>query len=241
MQILKYDGMKKLLLVLIISCALGSLQAQNSFSLAAGYIFTHTSVAEYQRPDYNYYLLDYVSINPNRNSFHASLVADLDIGSRFYLSTGLHYQEMGMTNISFTDTINDFYSYKANQHYIGWSLLVKYHYQFRESKFGIFAAVGPKVDFAVGYLNIAEQAPFRARDSMTPFARFNTIDFSIAVEAGGTCHLGPGTLFAKINYFQGLSDVLRDDYIVGKTISIGLDVGYTLPLNQIRCSKKSKH
>ena len=232
--------MKKLLFVLIMVFSLGSLQGQNSFSLAAGYLFTHTSVAEYKRPDYNYYLLDYVTLKPNRSSVHVSLTADLDIGNRFYLSTGLHYQQMGISNITFVDTLNDYFSYKANQHYIGWSLLVKYHYQFRESKFGIFAGIGPKVDFAVGYLNIAEQAPYRARDSMTPFARFNVVDFSIAVEAGATYQLGPGSLLAKINYFQGLSDVLRDPYVVGKTISVGVDVGYTLPLEQIRFSKKNK-
>ncbi len=229
--------MKKLLLVIIMSCSLGSLQGQTSFSLAAGYLFTHTSVAEYKRPDYNYYLLDYVSVDPNMSSFHASINIDIDLGNQFFFSTGLHYQEMGMSNISFTDTLNDFYSYKANQHYIGWSLLLKYHYQFRHSKFGVFAGVGPKVDFAIGYLNIAEQAPFRARDSMTPFARFNTIDFSIAVETGATYQLGPGSLFAKINYFQGLSDVLRDDYVVGKTISVGVDVGYTLSLSSFSKNK----
>ncbi|MFH1295984.1 MAG: outer membrane beta-barrel protein [Bacteroidota bacterium] len=232
--------MKKLLSVIVVICSLGTLQGQNSLSLAAGYLFTHTSVAEYKRPDYNYYLLNYVSLDPDRSSFHASLTADLDLGNRFYLSTGVHYQQMGITNISFSDTLNDYYSYKANQHYLGWSLLLKYHYHFRESKCGIFAGVGPKVDFAVGYLNIAEQAPFRARDSMTPFARFNTVDFSIAIEAGTTYRLGPGTLFAKVNYFQGLSDVLRDDYVVGKTISVGVDVGYTLPLEQIRFSGKNK-
>ncbi len=231
--------MKKLLVVLILVFSLGSLQGQNSFSLAAGYLFTHTSVAEYKRPDYNFYLLDYVTLKPNRSSFHASLSVDLDIGSRFFISTGMDYMQKGMTNISFVDTLNDYYSYKANQHYIGWSLLLKYHYQFRESKFGIFAGVGPKVDFAVGYLNIAEQAPYRARDSMTPFARFNTIDFSIAVEAGATYQLGPGNFFAQINYFQGLSDVLRDPYVVGKTFSLGIDIGYTLPLDKIKCSGKS--
>ncbi|MBC8315068.1 MAG: hypothetical protein H8E51_06155, partial [Bacteroidetes bacterium] len=72
--------MKKLLVLLILVFSLGTLQGQNSFSLAAGYLFTHTSVAEYKRPDYNYYLLDYVSIKPNRSSVHVSLTADLDIG-----------------------------------------------------------------------------------------------------------------------------------------------------------------
>jgi len=240
MQNLKYERMKKLLCVVIMIFSLGTLQGQNSFSLAAGYLFTHTSVAEYKRPDYNYYLLDYVSIDPTMSSFHASFNINIDLGNRFHLSTGMHYQEMGMTNISFIDTLNDYFSYKANQHYIGWSLLLKYHYQFRESKFGIFAGVGPKVDFAVGYLNIAEQAPFRARDSMTPFARFNTVDFSIAVEAGTTYRLGPGTLLVKINYFQGLSDVLRDDYVVGKTISVGVAVGYTLQLEKFSFTGKKK-
>lgn len=236
-HIINQESMKKLLFLLVIICSLGSLQGQNSFNLSAGYLFTHTSVAEYQRPENNYYFLDYVSIDPNRHSVHVSLSADLDLGNRFFFSTGIHYQEMGMSNISFTDTLDDFYSYKANQHYIGWSLLLKYHYQLGDSRFGIFAGVGPKIDFAVGYLNIAEQAPYRAANSMTPFARFNTVDFSIAVEAGATYRLGPGSLIAKINYYQGLSDVLRDDYVVGKTISVGVDVGYSLNLSFFSCNK----
>lgn len=231
--------MKNFLFVICMVLFLGPLRGQNSFSLAAGYLFTHTGVAEYKRPDYNYYLLDVVSIDPNRSSFHASLTVDLDLGNRFFLSTGLHYQEMGISSVSFTDTLNDFYSYPANQHYIGWSLLLKYHYRFRDSKFGLFAGVGPKVDFAVGYLNIAEQAPWRAANTLTPFARFNTIDFSIAAEVGVPYLLGTGSLFPKVNYYQGLSDVLRNDYIVGKTISVGADVGYTLHLSFFS-AKKSK-
>ncbi|MFC2101479.1 outer membrane beta-barrel protein [Bacteroidota bacterium] len=229
--------MKKFLFVVILTSFIGSLQAQNNISLAAGYLFTHTSVAEYQRPENNYYFLDYVSIDPNRSSFHASLNIDLDLGNRFFFSTGMHYQQMGMSNISFTDTLNDYFSYSAKQNYIGWSLLLKYHYQFKNSNFGIFGGVGPKVDFAVGYLNIAEQAPYRAANSMTPFARFNTIDFSIAVEVGATYKLGPGSLFAKINYFQGLSDVLRNDYVVGKTSSVGIDVGYAVNLSIFSCQR----
>lgn len=238
MQISTYVSMKKLLLVIIMTYSFGALQGQNSFSLSAGYLFTHTSIAEYKRPGNNYYFLDYVSVDPNMSSFHASFSADIDLGNRFFFSTGMHYQEMGMANINFVDTLNDFYSYPANQHYIGWSLLLKYNYQFRDSRFGVFAGVGPKVDFAVGYLNIAEQAPYRAMNSMTPFARFNTIDFSIAVEAGATYKLGPGNLLAKINYYQGLSDVLRDDYVVGKTICIGLDVGYSVNLSIFSGTKR---
>lgn len=237
MHILTCMTMKKLLTLILIIGAAGPLKSQNSISLAAGYIYTHTSVAEYQRPDYNYFLIDYVSLDPNRSSFHAALNADLDLGNRFFLSTGLDYQQMGMSNVSFTDTLNVFYSYSAKQNYIGWSLLLKYHYQFRESKFGVFAGVGPKVSFAVGYLNVAEQAPFRAANSMTPFARFNTIDFAIAVEAGATYRLGPGSIFAKVNYFQGMSDVLRDDYIVGKTISLGVDVGYAVNFSLFSAKK----
>jgi hypothetical protein len=240
MQKLKYEKMRKILILTMMVCSLGTILGQNNINLTTGYMFTHTSVAEYKRPDYNYYLLDYVTIDPNINSFHASLNADLDLGSRFFFSTGLHYQKMGIKTISFTDTLNDYYSYSANQHYIGWSLLLKYHYQFRDSKFGIFAGVGPKVDFAVGYLNIAEQAPFRAANSMTPFARFNTIDFSIAVEAGVTYKLGPGSLIAKLNYYQGLSDVLRDDYVVGKTISFGVDIGYSVKFSLFAKNSNAK-
>jgi len=222
--------MKKLLFLTAIMLSLGSLQGQNSLSLSAGYLFSHTGVAEYKRPDYNYYLLDVVSIDPNTSSFHASFMVDLDLGNRFFLSTGMDYQKMGISNVSFTDTINDFYSYPANQHYLGWALLLKYKYLFRNTRIGVYVGAGPKVDFAVGYLNIAEQAPLRAANTLTPFARFNTVDFSIAVEAGITCSIGPGSLFAQLNYFQGLSDVLRDNYVVGKTLSLGFDVGYTIPL-----------
>jgi len=206
----------------------GGINAQNSLSLSAGYLFTHTSIPEYKRPDLHYYLLDVVSIDPDRSSFHAAFSADIDLGSRFFLSTGMHYQQMGLSRITFTDTLQVTYSYSAIQNYLGWSLLLKYHYVFRNSRIGLFAAAGPKMDFAIGYLNLAEQAPFRARDAMTPFARFNPVALAVAMELGGTCRLGPGMLFARINYFQGVSDALRDDYLVGKTLSAGLDLGYSL-------------
>lgn len=234
MQVPKYDEMKKPLLGILSILLTGFLQGQNSLSLSAGYLFTHTSIAEYRRPDFNFYILDYVSLDPDISSVYASIGVNIDLGNRFYLSTGVDYQEKGISNISFTDTLNTFYSYKANKHYIGWSLILNYHYRFHDSRFGIFAGAGPKIDFAVGYFNVAEAAPFRARDFMTPFARFNVVDFSIAVEAGTTYRLGPGHLFLRLDYFQGLSDVLKDDYVIGKTISFGLDAGYCLPLEEIR-------
>ena len=75
-----------------------------------------------------------------------------------------------------------------------------------------------------------EPAPLAAVYFITPFARFNVLDFSIAVEAGCSYKLRPGEMSLRVNYYQGLSDVLRDDYLVGKTRSLGIDVGYTLYL-----------
>ncbi|MFH1161414.1 MAG: outer membrane beta-barrel protein [bacterium] len=222
--------MKKIASFLFILFVAFEMHAQNSLGIQAGYLNTHTSVAEYQRPGWAFFLMDYVSLNPNRNSAHVALTADIDLGKRFFLSTGLHYEEMGISKISFTDTLNRFYSYAANEEYIGWSLLLKYHYRFNDSKFGIFAAAGPKIDFVISYLNAAEQAPLAAVDFITPFARFNVMVFSIAVEAGCSYKLGPGEINLRVNYYQGLSDVLRDDYLVGRTRSLGIDIGYTLYL-----------
>jgi len=222
--------MKKTVSFLFILFLAHHMQAQNSFGIQAGFLSTHTSVAEYQRPGWAFFLMDYVSLDPNRNSAHIALTADIDLGKRFFLSTGLHYEEMGTSRISFTDTLKRFYSYSANEQYLGWSLLVKYHYRFGDSRFGVFAAAGPKLDFAISYLNEAEQAPQAAVDFITPFARFNVLDFSLAVEAGCSYKLGPGELNIRLNYYQGLSDVLRNDYLVGKTRSLGIDLGYTFYL-----------
>lgn len=232
--------MKKPLLGILVILVSGFLQGQNGLSLSAGYLYTHTSIAEYKRPDFNFYILDYVSLDPDRSSVYASVDLEIDLGDRFYLSTGVDYKEKGLTNISFTDTLNTFYSYKANKHYIGWSLFLKYHYRFHGSRFGVFAGAGPKIDFAIGYFNVAEAAPFRARDFMTPFARFNVVDFSIAAEAGTTLQSGPGYFFVRLIYFQGLSDVLKDDYVIGKAISFGLNAGYCLPLEVMTFQGRKK-
>jgi hypothetical protein len=226
----KIPQMKKILLPAVMLFAASLSYTQNSIGIRAGYLNTHTSIAEYQRPGWAFFLMDYVSLDPNRHSPHVAVTADLCLGKRFYLSMGMHYQQMGISKISYTDTINRFFSYSAHEQYLGWSMLVKYHYRFSGSRFGIFASAGPKMDFAISYLNAAEQAPMAAVDFITPFARFSVVDFSVAVEAGCSWKLGPGEINLQINYYQGLSDVLRDDYLVGKTRSLGLDIGYTIPL-----------
>lgn len=225
------NPMKILFVILSFVTCCSSLRGQNSVGLQAGYQYTYTKIAEYLRPGQNFYFINYVTLNQARNSIHAAITIDIDLGKRFFLSTGFHYAEKGLTSITYTDTLNVTLIYRANKPYLGVSTLLKYRYVFGESKFGVFLSSGPKIDFAIGYLNIGEQSIYRGSDFIVPFARFNQVDFTWATELGVTYSLGPGDLMFKISYMYGLSDVLKDDYTVGKTGSFGIDVGYSFRLS----------
>jgi hypothetical protein len=63
-----------------------------------------------------------------------------------------------------------------------------------------------------------------------PFCRFNEIDFGWMSEGGVSYKLGPGDVVLKASYLYGLSDVLEDAFVTGRTTSFGISLGYSLKL-----------
>ena len=49
-------------------------------------------------------------------------------------------------------------------------------------------------------------------------------------EFGAFYALGPGVVEIKLNYQYGLSDILEDPFIVARSQSVGITIGYTLYL-----------
>lgn len=222
--------MKKILPFILLCLFLAQAYAQNNIGLRVGFLGTQTRIAEYPRPEVTDYLLDHVTINKLAASLHVALSADLSLGKNFSLSTGFHYERKGLSNITYVDSVNDPWVVNAYQHYIGLSMMIQYNLHFRESKFGMIFATGPKFDFAVGTPNQGALFSGKYRKFFMPFSRFNEVDLSWGAEVGGTYRLGPGDFILRLTYLYGLSDVLEDAYIIGRSQSIGLSIGYSIRL-----------
>jgi len=223
--------MKKICFIFLIGFLSVQLHAQNSIGIEAGYLRTHTSVAEYLRPGSSYNLLDVVSLNPDVGSFQAAITAEIDMGKRFFLSTGFHYGRKGLGEVSISDSARTYYV-NPIQHYVGLSVMIEYHYRFKKSKFGILLETGPLIDFAVGKPNNGALYSGTYYKYFMPFSRFNEVDLSWVADIGGTFKLGPGDVVLKLSYRYGLSDVIEDAFIIGRSSSYGISVGYSFRLGK---------
>jgi hypothetical protein len=224
--------MKRIILILIIGWISFQLQAQNSIGIQLGFLGTHTFVAEYERIERMDFLLDSMNLRPDVGSFQATINAEIGLGKHFYFSPGFHYSNKGLANVAFTDSTGWVWSTPARQHYVGLSMLIGYDFHFRQSKFGLKFATGPLIDVAVGTPNAGALFSGPYYRFFMPFTRFNEVDFSWIAEAGCTYKLGPGDVVLKATYHFGLSDVLEDAFVVARTMSYGLSLGYSFHLSK---------
>jgi hypothetical protein len=232
-QIFKKEPfMKKMILLIFIGLISFQLDAQNSIGFQAGFLGTYTSVAEYTRTGRTDYLLDSVSLDPMAGSFKASINADIDLGKNLFLSTGFHYCNKGLANVTFTDSTGWPWSTAARQKYLGISMMIGYHFHFSKSKLGLQIATGPQADFAIGTPNGGALFSGPYYRFFMPFSRFNEVDLSWATEAGLTYQIGPGDVVLKVSYLYGLSDVMEDAFVVGRSMSFGISVGYAFRLSK---------
>lgn len=222
--------MKKVLLIGFLGLANLLLQAQNSIGIQVGFFGTHTSVAEYSRVGRTDYLLDSLSLERNVGSLIVAVTADIDLGKHFFFSPGFHYSNKGLSRVTFTDSTGYPWTTAARQHYIGLSSLIGYHLLFKNSKFGLQAATGIQADFAVGQPNGGALFSGPYSRFFMPFSRFNEVDLSWISELAGSYRLGPGDVVLKISYLYGLSDVLEDPFVIGRSMSAGASVGYSFRL-----------
>lgn len=222
--------MKILTLFLFVSLLMAQLQAQNSIGIQVGFLGTYTSVAEYERIGRRDYLLDSVKLNKTAGSVQAAFNMDIDLGKNLFLSTGFHYSNKGLSNVTFADSTGWPWSTPARQHYLGLSMLIGYHFHFNQSKLGLQLATGLQADFAVGTPNGGTLFSGPYYRFFMPFSRFNEVDLSWRTEAGLAYPLGPGDVMVKLSYQYGLSDVLEDAFIVARSMSVGISVGYAFKL-----------
>ena len=201
--------------------------AQNQIRIRGGLLSTNTSVSEYNR-GLEFFYYDSVTLNTRRSEPQANIDIDFDLGKRVFLTTGLGYSKKGIPRIYY---VNGDYWYAAKQEYIGMNVQLKYHYRFRDKRIGLYGAAGFKTDFAVGGPNGAQIATDEGSQYFHAFGFFNQIDFSMQTVVGFSYHLGPGDLVLDANFQKGLSDIISDKYIVGRTFSIGICLGYSLYLS----------
>lgn len=221
---------KSITLLLFLTLALGA-TAQNKIRARAGILLTYTAIAEYVRPGNAGYLIDSVDLDQQVSGALAALEMDIDLGSNFFLVTGFGYNRKGLASINYNDIFTGTYARAARQNYLGINIQVKYHYQPERSRFGFFLATGPKVDFAIGEPNFAEFSLATGSSYFHAFGHYNVVEFLWYTNPGITYSLGPGELYFDINVLNGLSDVINDSYIIGKTTSVGVSFGYSFKLN----------
>jgi hypothetical protein len=226
------NAISKYFFFLLVSTIVMQTRGQNTISLNAGFLGTYTAVAEYERIDRRDYLLDSVTLSKNVGSFQASMSTEIGLGSNFYFSPGFHYSQKGLSRVDFTDTTGYTWTTPAKQHYVGLSSLIGYRYQFRESNWGLFVSTGLQADFAVGTPNGGALFSGPLYRFFMPFCRFNEVDLSWASEAGCSYKAGPGNLLLKIRYLYGLSDVLEDAFVVGRSMSYGITIGYSISIGK---------
>ena len=232
--------MKNILFILFITLISLQLHAQNTIGIQVGFLGTHTFVAEYERVERRDYLLDSMALNQDVGSLQADVQAGIDLGKNFFLSAGFHYSNKGLAQVTFTDSTGWPWTTPARQQYVGLSMLIGYYFHFSHSKFGLQIATGPRADFAVGTPNGGALFAGPYYRFFMPFSRFNEVDLSWAAEAGVSYSLGPGDVVVKINYLYGLSDVLEDAFIVARSMSYGISVGYAFRLSEIIGNKATR-
>lgn len=218
--------MKNYIFILLITTISTVAYSQNQIRIRGGVLTTNTSVAEYNRGlDYFYY--DSVTLYSRTTAPQLNVDIDIDLGERFFLSTGLSYSEKGLAGVRYT---SGDYWYAADQKYLGMNILLKYHYKFNNEKLGVFVAAGFRSDFAVGGPNNAEIAIVYGAEYFRAFSTYNQIDFSMNTLLGVSYKLGPGDITLDVNFQNGLNDILADQFIVGRTFSIGTSLGYSFYL-----------
>ena len=113
---------------------------------------------------------------------------------------------------------------------MGMNFQLKYHHKLNDNKFGIFASAGFKADFAIGGPASAQVATADGEEYFHAFGTYNQVDFSLLTIVGVSYKLGPGDVILDINFQNGLSDIYKDQFIVGRTFSIGANIGYSFYL-----------
>jgi hypothetical protein len=196
---------------------------QNQIRVRAGFLSTNTSVSEYSR-GIGYFYYDSVTIDSRATAATLNMDIDLDMGKKFYFSTGLSYSKKGLPVIFYPQGQ---YGYTANQEYMGMNFQVKYHYKFSNDTFGLFAATGFRSDFAVGGPPSAEIANDSKSAYFQSFGTFKSVEFSFNTILGISYRLGPGDITLDGTMLYGLSDTLTDRFSVGRTFSIGANLGYS--------------
>jgi hypothetical protein len=224
--------MKKIFLIVLLSWISFQLQAQNSIGVQVGFLGTHTSIAEYERVERHDYLLDSMTLSTNVGSVQAAIHADIDLGKKFYLATGFHYSTKGLSEVVFTDSIGWPWTTPAKQQYVGLSLQLGYYIPLKSSKISLRFSSGLKADFAVGTPNGGALFSGPYSRFFMPFCRFNELDLTWVTEAGVGYRLGPGDVIVRLSYQYGLSDVMEDAFVIGRTMSGGITAGYSLKLSK---------
>ncbi len=223
-------GMRKISLVVFSMIMACGLSAQNKIRINTGYQTTFTTVAEYLRPGESFYRIDSVFLKQRVHAPAFSLIADIDMNKGVYLSTGFAFSKKGIKSVTYPNYKSAYYeTWLAAQYYFGLVLNLTYRVQLGE-KAGMFGGVGARLDLPYGIPTNAARATGRSSEFVVPFGRLDCPDLSWTLHLGGLHDLGPGEVVLELSFLAGLTNVINDAYIYGRSASFVATIGYALHL-----------
>lgn len=218
--------MSRILIVLLFFIGAIPSFSQNQIRVKGGVTSSKTSISEYER-GIGYFYYDSVTLDTRVTYPAVNIEVDIDLNNNFYLTNGLSYMRKGVPQVFYN---NGGYWLEARQEYIGMNTMLKYHHKFADKGWGLYAAAGFRADFTVGGPNNAEIAFGEGSEFFQAFGTFSTVEFVLPTTIGASYHLGPGDIIVEVNFLKGLSDVIPDQYIVGRTFTYGASLGYSVYL-----------
>jgi hypothetical protein len=222
--------MTKYLLVFIFLLVSISGKTQNRIAVRGGATFTRTAVSEYNR-GLSYFYYDSVSLDTEVVFPSFNIDADISLGKGWFFASGLSYMRKGIESVQY---VNGGFTREARQEYMGLSVMLKYHHRLDNGRVGLYIAGGVRADFTVGGPNNAEIAYGSGSNYFHAFGTFSIAEFVLPTQIGASYRMGPGEILLDLNFLKGLSDVLPDRYIVGRSFSVGLNLGYALYLSKTK-------
>jgi hypothetical protein len=204
----------------------GAAAAQTRLGIHVGYTGTYTRIAEYERIERRDFLLDSVYLKKSSGFLQAMVTLEVDMGKGFYYQPGWHYSRKGLTEVRFRDSTGYDWVTTAYQHYVGLSQMLGYRIRLHDQRMELALATGLQADFAVGTPNGGALFSGPYYRFFMPFCRFNEVELGWCSEGSFSCKAGPGMAAFRLRYIYGLSDVLEDAFVIGRSMTLGLSLGY---------------
>lgn len=223
--------MKKTVLITVLYFLTFVVVGQNNISLNLGYLSTSTSTVEVPNSD-DFFYSDSVNFDPSSTAFYAGIDFDIDLGTNFYLSNGISYSKKGYGTITYTPANTSSVGFYSDDEYVGITMMLKYRINLISNhKLRLIIGAGLKSDFHLVPLDTKFLYSDKGEEFINAYKNTAAIELLAIGKIGIAYKLGIGDLSFNLLFQKGLTDMIQNQYIIGKTDSFGINVGYIFYLN----------